>query len=615
MATQAFYRKWRSQTFAELVGQEHVTRTLLNAVRSGRVAHAYVFSGPRGVGKTSAARLLAKAVNCEAHVDGEPCNQCSSCRSIAQGRAIDVIEIDAASNNGVEQIRDLTDKVSFMPSESRFKFYILDEAHMLSGSAANAFLKTLEEPPAHTVFVLATTESYRLPATILSRCQRLEFRRVSTPAMLKRLRQICEGEGIDVEPAALELIARGATGSLRDAQGLLDQLVAYAGSQIGVEQVRAVLGLGGGQAVGQLVEHMIEGDLAGGLRLINELVDSGADPRHFGREVVDYLRGMMLLKAGESLVELVDATTEVRARMKTLADRLTAQQVVRWVRIFAEGEPPARGMSLGQIPLELAFVEAVLARGGATIEDSATAPRAGVPGAQPAPPGRRAPEHRRREEVGAPPRATHVPAADGGSIPAEPVLAGPPSDVEAAAGPAVAPAFPGQPAGHAPGRGDVGPPSDDAGLRWSDVVAKWPEVVARIGADARTKSIQALLRDARPLGLEGGALVLGCRFPFHRDRLSEDKTRAVLERALNHVLGRRCRVRPVVDDGEEPRQSELPSDPLQAVMDDPIVKGAVSLGWRVKRIVKHEEVVYDAESQNDPAAPGQDRQDAGGAGQ
>jgi DNA polymerase-3 subunit gamma/tau len=243
MASQALYRKWRSQTFDELVGQAHVTHTLMNALKLGRVAHAYLFAGPRGTGKTSMARLLAKAVNCQAEPGLErPCNRCHICTAINEARLLDLIEIDAASNTGVDDIRDLRDKVSFRPAEARIKFYIIDEAHMLSNSAFNALLKTLEEPPDHVIFVLATTEPERIPATITSRCQRFEFKRIKLHEVTDRLAYIIAQEGFTAEPAALEYIARQGGGSMRDAISLLDQLTAYSSQEITLELVRTVLG-------------------------------------------------------------------------------------------------------------------------------------------------------------------------------------------------------------------------------------------------------------------------------------------------------------------------------------------------------------------------------------
>ena len=237
MASQVFYRRWRPQTLAEVVGQETVTQTLLNALNSGRVSHAYLFCGPRGTGKTSTGRILAKAVNCLNNGRGEPCNACSMCQAITGGRALDVIEIDAASNTGVDNIRDLRERVNYAPGEARYKVYIIDEVHMLSTSASNALLKTLEEPPPPVIFILATTEVHKVLPTILSRCQRFDFRCISQSDMVLKLTHICNEEGIHVEPEGLRLLARSATGSLRDAENLMQQLTTYYGSEIEFHQI------------------------------------------------------------------------------------------------------------------------------------------------------------------------------------------------------------------------------------------------------------------------------------------------------------------------------------------------------------------------------------------
>ena len=295
MATQALYRKWRSRTFDEVIGQEHVTRTLQNALAAERVAHAYLFTGPRGTGKTTTARLLAKAVNCVGDGDTKPCGACHICRAVDEGRLLDMIEIDAASNRGIDEIRDLREKVGFRPGEARVKFYIIDEVHMLTDPAFNALLKTLEEPPPHVIFVLATTEPHKIPATIVSRCQRFDFRRIPLSDMTQWLAHIAEAEALQVEPAALESIARQGGGSMRDAISLLDQLTAYGSETITLAQVQAVLGSVASQSVIELADSLIDGDLARGLDVINQVVGDGAEPRQFTREFVEYLRGLLLL--------------------------------------------------------------------------------------------------------------------------------------------------------------------------------------------------------------------------------------------------------------------------------------------------------------------------------
>lgn len=361
MASQALYRKWRSQTFDEVVGQQHVTQTLINALKLGRVAHAYLFAGPRGTGKTSMARLLAKAVNCQAPtVEERPCNRCHICIAVNEGRLLDLIEIDAASNTGVDDIRDLRDKVGFRPSEVRIKFYIIDEVHMLSNSAFNALLKTLEEPPEHVIFVLATTEPEKIPATITSRCQRFDFKRIKLDEIAGRLAYIVSQEGFTAEPAALEYIARQGGGSMRDAISLLDQLTAYGGQEITLELVRSVLGAVASQVVTELVEVLVKRDVAAGLEVINRVVSDGIDPRQFAREIVEYLRAVMLVKLGDGggLLNLPDETLAI---IKAQAAQADTALIVRATGLFntALFDLKSSLLAVPQLPLELAFVEAV----------------------------------------------------------------------------------------------------------------------------------------------------------------------------------------------------------------------------------------------------------------
>jgi DNA polymerase-3 subunit gamma/tau len=530
MATQALYLKYRPQTFEDVVGQEPITRTLRNALRQGRVRHAYLLAGPRGTGKTTMARLLAKAVNCRAPEEERPCNACHICVAIAAGRLLDLIEIDAASNRGIDEIRDIREKVGFRPNEGRYKVYVLDEAHMLTEPAFNALLKTLEEPPPHVIFALVTTDPHKIPATIISRCQRFDFRRLPLQTIVDRLAYIAEQEGMVVEPAALELIAYQGTGALRDAISLLDQLASY-GDEITLDQVQMVLGTVASEAAGKLAACLADGDVAGGLDLINRTVADGADPRQLGREVVEYLRGLLLIREGAG-TRLLNATAEQAAEMEALAERVPGARLLRAIHLFNEAATDLRRglQTIPQLPLEMALVESALAP--ALPEASAPAGDSTPPqGGGGRPPGqdsdRPAPSQPRPEVR----RVAEQPAP----VPASPIES--PGEALAAAEPASEQV----PAGS---------------LTLERLEGAWPQVLQAVRQ--RNPATQAALNTGcQPVEVNGAEIVVTFPFPVLREKLMAPQRQAEVQEALSEVLHDTCHVRFVLAKDYMPQQQAV----------------------------------------------------------
>jgi len=499
MASQVFYRKWRPQSLAEVVGQEQVTQTLLNALTSERVSHAYLFCGPRGTGKTTTARILAKAVNCLTNGKGEPCNTCSMCQAITEGRALDVIEIDAASNTGVDNIRDLRERANYAPSEAHYKIYIIDEVHMLSTSASNALLKTLEEPPPHVIFVLATTEAHKVLPTIMSRCQHFDFRRISQTDIVSKLTRICEQEGIHMESEALRLIARSATGSLRDAENLLEQLTIYYGPEVGLQQVQATLGITGDQRVKEVVKHMINNDISAGIRAINSADNDGLDLRQFNRELVGYLRGLLLIKTGSD--EAIDFTAEDIAELKALAAKAPLAQILKAVKLFSQLELSFDNYST--LPLELALTDCTLTaekEKGKVVREA-------------------------KQEAPQPAKATTPPAAppqpEKSTAETEPATVATPPTPEAATPPA-----------------EPGSEIEQLRLNWRQVIEQAPEETKRTPAIA-------ILRSAgiKPVSIEDDTVVLAFRYSYHKEHIEKPENQQIAEKIIGNFLGRPCHVR------------------------------------------------------------------------
>lgn len=356
MSYQALYRVWRPQTFDDVVGQEHVTKTLQNALMQQKISHAYLFSGPRGTGKTSAAKILAKAVNCENAPTKEPCNHCPSCIGITEGSISDVIEIDAASNNGVDEIRDIRDKVKYAPSSVKYKVYIIDEVHMLSIGAFNALLKTLEEPPSHVIFILATTEPHKIPLTILSRCQRFEFKRISSGAIVNRMKYIVQQSQIDCDEKALQIIARAAEGGMRDALSLLDQTISFSKDKVTMEDALTVTGSVSQSLLNKMALSIVEKNVAGGLEALDELIFQGKDPVRFIEDFILYYRDMLLYKIAPNLEESLERVM-IDSEFQTIAEKVNNEDIYQILEVLNHSQQEMRRTNNPRIFLEVAMVK------------------------------------------------------------------------------------------------------------------------------------------------------------------------------------------------------------------------------------------------------------------
>ena len=358
MAYQALYRKWRPSNFDEVRGQDHIVTTLKNQIEMNRIGHAYLFCGTRGTGKTSIAKIFAKAVNCEHPVNGSPCNECAMCRAVNEQRSMNVIEIDAASNNGVDNIRQIREEVSYRPTEGKYKVYIIDEVHMLSAGAFNALLKTLEEPPAYVIFILATTEAHKIPITILSRCQRYDFHRISIDTITDRLAELMRTEQVDVEERALRYVAKAGDGSMRDALSLLDQCIAFhLGEKLTYENVLEVLGAVDTEVFSALLRQVLAKDVTGAILTVDQLVDQGRELGQMVNDFTWYMRNLLLIQSADDMEDVLDMSAEHLAALKEEAQMVEPETLIRYIRIFSELSSQIRYAAQKRILLEIAIIK------------------------------------------------------------------------------------------------------------------------------------------------------------------------------------------------------------------------------------------------------------------
>ena len=545
MPAKALYLKYRPQSFDDVQGQDHIMTTLRSALVLNRVAHAYLFTGTRGTGKTSTARILAKAVNClDPDATKRPCNNCAICRAINQERLLDLIEIDAASNTGVDNIRDLREKIDFRPNEARFKVYIIDEVHMLSNSAFNALLKTLEEPPPHVIFILATTEVNRVPATISSRCQRFDFKRATLQELMDQLGAIARQEGMELEPAALELVARQANGSFRDGTSLLDQLTAYSGDTITLRHVQVLLGAASREIIHEICAAIAARDIGRGIAALDSAVDAGADPRQIARDVVEYLRGVLMYAVkSEATLNVGD---EVRAQMRELAAQTNAEQCSRAIRLFSQAVLDLRNSASPILPLEMAFVEAtlepapvVIAAAPAQTSRAVSHTASANPLASPAP----APKKETPFQRVSAPKKSAAPEPE------------PEHDADAQV------------------------PEIEGALSVAVLKKNWDALIKRFQKD--NKAMAPFLKDAEPVSLRDDVLTIGFFYDIHQSRFDNDKQAKVqFGKLIQDTFGAPCHIKCIVS----PKREKM-----RRAQNDPLIRTGMNLGGKVTNIIDDEE--------------------------
>jgi DNA polymerase-3 subunit gamma/tau len=506
MSYLALYRKYRPQTFDQLVGQPHVARALRNAVRAERIAHAYLFAGPRGTGKTTTARLLAKALNCDQGPTPEPCGGCDACTRIARGSALDVVEIDAASKTSVDDVRELRERIQTAPAVGRYKVYIVDEVHMLSTSAFNAFLKTLEEPPSHVVFVLCTTEPHKLPATVLSRCQRYDFRRLSAADLTQLVTGVAQQENIALDERAAALVVRAASGSARDVLSLLEQARSFAGNDIGAADIQAIVGAVEVDLLADFADAVADRDVEAAFHLVAKAVDDGRDLRQLAGDLVGHFRDLLLLRVCRRGEELVALPEGIAQRVQAQAQRMPERDLTRAAQVLSEAERELRRSEQQRLTLELAVVRLA------------------------------SPE----EPVAAPARAA-APAPQVGTA------AKAPAKVAAKARAPKAAAAKKQP----PAAADEGATAPAGEVTLAGLQERWPEMLEKLRLQ-RHSTVAAFLAESAPIELNGKRLVLGFNHEFHWNQMKSAPRQQVVAELVAAETGVELAIECRLREADEP---------------------------------------------------------------
>lgn len=549
MAHIALYRTWRPQAFRDIVGQQHITQTLQNSLREQRLTHAYLFNGPRGTGKTTAAKILAKAVNCELGPAEEPCNVCSACRRITEGAVMDVVEIDAASNRGVEEIRDIREKVKYAPTEVRHKVYIIDEVHMLTTEAFNALLKTLEEPPAHVMFILATTEPHRLPATIISRCQRFDFRRVPLAEQVARLAYICSAENVEADPEALQYIARLSDGGMRDAVNLLDQLIAYAGGKVTLQEALGITGGLGLEQFGLLAEAIAARDAGAALASIERMMQEGKSAEKSMENLVYYIRDALMLKLVPNSEEWTDRITEPGAFREMIA-AFTTERLFHMMDVLNHYQAEMKYATQPQTIFEIAVLKLCSMAENGTVA---------------------APSH-----VGETTSSEDVVALKRRVGELEQKL-------EQLLKQGVVPSAAPEPAARRQSAGGQKPPSSGMGLKnavkldpylpyagsseLKRVLGQWGQVLQQV--KERKITVHAWLVDGEPVAATEDALLLAFKSAMHRETTEKPAHKELIEQVIRELSGHPLRLVTTMMRDWKAAQESVPDQPEVMTMESP----------------------------------------------
>ena len=540
----SLYRKYRPLTFSDVIGQTHIVQTLSNAILHNRIGHAYLFTGPRGTGKTTMARIFARAVNCQNPKGADPCLECEVCKNITQGVSLDIFEIDAASNTGVDNIRELRENVKFPPSHAKFKVYIIDEVHMLSTGAFNALLKTLEEPPAHVIFILATTEIHKVPETIISRCQRYDFTRISIENIIEKLSTIAKNENVSIDKGALEMIAIASEGGMRDAESLLAQVMALEDKKITAKEVEEILGTTQRQSLEAMVSYLLKKDSASAITLVNELSRDGYDLDVFNKSFLNYLRQVMLVSVDEKLAKIFayELTKEQSNALVEQAKNHSPREVLTIIQCFSEIQGKIKSAFIPQLPLEMAIIKAVSPIDVPVAIPQQTQATAQQRPAQTSPvaPQMSTPQPAQAIQQPAPiqaPKIAPVPVEMPKSAPMTP-----PVSVE-----------PFEPKIEIPT--DLGSEPQlikneaqiaDGGFTLNDVRNNWKRFITEI--KVINHSLSAVLQSCQPISVDAGIISIAAKFTFHKDKLNEYGNKLTLEETFAKILGLRLFIKVITAD-------------------------------------------------------------------